>query len=209
MSTDFVTQKQIQIGELLARLPIDGVCLHKIASENYVILTDGRSFLHVYQSPTGQLGFSRYGANTVGYIFGVLSVTFGTEIFSEGSPQFWGYATKEEWGIAWNKMFEEDEHRFYLELLKYLSGEECDIGSGTVGMTHAEIAKELVRADPSLLKPENESLLMERIEAIYEAKCGATVAIPENLAQLLCSSGNRRVELASRKLFGEPRDQEP
>ena len=66
------------------------------------------------------------------------------------------------------KMSQEHEEEFHIELLKYLRGEPNDIRPGTIGMLKAEIARTLVEKDPSLLLSVNKDKLRNEIQSIYD-----------------------------------------
>jgi hypothetical protein len=189
MSTDFVTEKKVSIAVLHGTsLSNEGIRVHKVECETYLIMTDGQNYLHAYQAPNGQLGFTRFGENMPGYILGTISRLFDTEIFSEYCPQFWGYDTNEEWEASSEEMAAAGRHEFYVEIQKILRGEPVDVDPETIWMTKAQIAKELVGVDPSLLLAENEALLMAKIEGIYDERRVVRVTLSKDQAQRIEST---------------------
>jgi hypothetical protein len=184
MSTDYITEKKVPIAALHGTLlSNEGVHVHKVESERYIILTDGESYLHARQCPDGELRFSRYGGNMPGFILGTISRLFDTEIYSEYCPQYWGFSTKQEWDAAFREIDADYLHESYLKIQKFLRGDPVDIRPDTIQMVRVLIAKELVEADPSLLLPENEARLMTSIETIYSDRHVTRIKIPEDQMQ--------------------------
>jgi len=62
----------------------------------------------------------------------------------------------------------EHDDQFYADILKFVAGEPNGITSGTVGETHALIAKRLVAEEPGLVVPGRRAELMEKISSIYD-----------------------------------------
>jgi hypothetical protein len=117
-------------------------------------------------------------------ILGAIAEAFDTDIVSEHEPQFWGFETQEEWDAWMDQISNEDTESFYLEVLKYVRGESHDIGPTTVGMIWAQIAKEIVEKDPTLLLLENKDKLLSEIDRIYyHGEHTVTVTLsPEDIA---------------------------
>ena len=143
-------------------------------------LDDGRNYVVVYVQNDGSVEFKQHGAlNLVGKIFRAVSAEFKTRIVSEHQHEFWGFETQEEWEACIEERSREDEDKFYGDLLKYLRGEAHDIRPGTVGECKAEIAKNLVNDDPTLMTLENKRKLLSNIEAIYSRDHAITVTLNE------------------------------
>jgi hypothetical protein len=174
MSTDFRTEEKIQMAELfdgrLERLDIREHVEPGTTSEKCRCLTDGRNYLWAYRARDGLLSsMSRYGQNAVGKILTVVAETFDTGIYSEHEPQFWGFANKEEWDLAWSEMDRKAEDEFHVDIIAYVKGESNDIKEGTVGMGKAKLAKNLIAVDPHLSMSENKRELLDTIDRIYYA----------------------------------------
>ena len=90
----------------------------------------------------------RHGPNAPAVILTAIAEEFETNIASEHQPEFWGFATREEWYAFNDEITESYERAFELEVIKYLRGEANEIGSGTIGMIQAEIARKLVEENP-------------------------------------------------------------
>ena len=64
-------------------------------------LTDGRHCLWVYLSEDGFIeALVAYGMNQPVEILDAICETFGTEVYTEHDPQYWGCDTQEEWEVA-------------------------------------------------------------------------------------------------------------
>jgi hypothetical protein len=65
-------------------------------------LTDSHNYVWVYGNKSGFVDMiTRYGCNNPTKILQAIAEAFGTDIFSEHEPQFWGFQTQEEWDAAW------------------------------------------------------------------------------------------------------------
>jgi hypothetical protein len=71
------------------------------------------------------------------------------------------------------------EDKFYDDILKFLRGEPNGISPGTIGMIKAEIAKNLVTSDPSLIVSERREALLEAVNAIYDRDHTVTITLTE------------------------------
>ncbi|MGJ4899452.1 hypothetical protein ACQR2B_30970 [Bradyrhizobium oligotrophicum] len=104
MSTDFALSKKVTARDLFGgQLEKFGVReqVRLDTSERSRSLTDGRNYLRVYVGDDGFVGcLTRYGATAPEKIINAIAEAFETEIFSEHQPQFWGFATQEEWDTA-------------------------------------------------------------------------------------------------------------
>ena len=117
-------------------------------------------------------------------IFHAIAEAFGADIVTEHDPEYWGFATQEEWDADQRRIHEEHEQQFYVELLKHVRGEPNDIEPGTIGMVKAEIAKRLVGQDPSLQSPENKRKLLSEIDAIYDRDHAVKITLtPEQVIE--------------------------
>ncbi len=129
-------------------------------------LTDYKSFLWVYRSDDGAVRcFKRWRPNGMPIeIIKTIAKVFKTKIVSEYEPQFWGFDTQAEWDAALEAEAKERDKWLYLDILKYVSNKPNDIKRGTNRETLAKIAKQLIAADPGLLKLKNRDKLMNKIE---------------------------------------------
>jgi hypothetical protein len=195
MSTDYCTSKKIRVTELLdGRLEAFAVRQHlnDETSAKRKCLTDGNNFLWTYVDDEGFVTcLTRYFPNGApGKILAAISEAFGTDIFSEYQPQFWGFDTQEEWDAWQAAAAKESEDRFYAELVKYVSGEPNDINPGTIGEIKAKIAKTLVYEEPGLVAPDRRSELMQRIESVYDRDHAVRITLSDEdiaLAQRLAT----------------------
>jgi len=173
MSTDYITAERILFADLFdGRLKRFGVREHinELTSDTSRCLTDGRNYLWAYTVRNGTLsGLVRYAGNASSRILEAIADTFDTDIFSEYEPQYWGFDNQEQWDQAMDEMEKEDKAKFHADIIKYVMGEKNDLRPGTVGMTMADIAKNLVAENPELVSPDKKTELMAAIKQIYEA----------------------------------------
>lgn len=173
MSTDYCLIKKVSARDLFdGRLDEYGIREHikqGETNEKKRWLTDSENYLPVSIDDDGFVSIlTRYGGNATGKIFNAIADAFDTDIVSEREPQFWGFQTDEEWDDWWEEIAREGDEKYYIELLKYLRGDDHDIKPGTIGMIKAKIAAELVEKDQTLLLPENKAKLLTEIESIYD-----------------------------------------
>jgi hypothetical protein len=150
-------------------------------SETPRLLTDGRNFLLVNCGENDLVaGFTRRAwCNAPQRILEAISNEFNVQIVSEYEPEYWGYETQAEWDAAWELRAREHEQEFYEQVEKFIQGETHDIRPGTVGMTQAEIAKDLVARNPELLAAGNRKHLIQAVEAIYNRDHAVTVTLTD------------------------------
>jgi hypothetical protein len=87
--------------------------------------------------------FTRWMPNgDPGKILNALANVFDTDIISEYEPQYWGFDTQEEWDAAMER-FAAENHM-------------------------AQIARTLVKKDPTLALPENKDKLRSEVELIFD-----------------------------------------
>ncbi len=171
MSTVFRTEKEITFEELFdGRLESFGVKEEVVEGDTAAdmrCLIDGPNYVWVFgDEKVGSI--TGYGpANNPNKILSAIAEAFETDIFNEHQPQYWGFETYEEWDKAWRKNHEEQQAQFYVEIIKYITGQPNDIIPGSVGMTKANIAKELITKKPNLASPNCIEKLMEAIDRIY------------------------------------------
>jgi len=187
MSTYYAPSEKIDACSLFdGRLEKFGIREHVCVDTTHARrwLTDGRNYLWVNINDAGLVdSFVRRGVNAPGKILDAIVDLFNTAIFSEYEPQFWGFETQEEWDAAMKKIADENQERFYLEIMNYVRGEPTNIPPETIGMIQAGIAKELVEEDPALLRPENKDRLMCKIDSIYQRDHTVTITLdPVNRA---------------------------
>jgi hypothetical protein len=134
------------------------------STETFRSLTDGRNSLWVNGSRDGGVTeLTLKGSNRPDVIFDAIFQEFKIKIVTEREPEFWGFQTREEWREARSRGQRES---LYRELRKYLDGRPNDIEtdakayseregapSVTVGLIKAQVAKQLVAEDPTLLDP--------------------------------------------------------
>ncbi len=101
-------------------------------------------------------------------VIDALTQEFEIELVSEHDHRFWGFATEKDWRDSEIKYAKEAEDKFYKNLCHYIRGEPNDIRPGTIGMLQAEIAKDLVAKDESLMAPNNRHALLEAVKVIYD-----------------------------------------
>src|SRR4051812_16509239 len=167
MSTDYRPLGQLFISDLLdGRLEVYGIKEHSNAEES-CCLFDSASYVHVHETDGKVESFSRYAGNNADYILSSVSEAYGLRIVSEYEPEYWGFDTQAEWDAAWAAMAKKDEEKHYLNLIRYVRGEPTDIIPGTVGHLQAEIAKELVSAEPNLSDADMRDALLARVKEGY------------------------------------------
>jgi hypothetical protein len=149
-------------------------------SDSWRCLTDGHNYLWAHADSDGKLeNIRRSGPTAPGRILGAIAESFETEIFSEYEPQYWGFATEEEWDQAWAEIDKKHEAEFHADIINFVKGEPNEIRPGTIGMIKAEIAKDITTKDPSLLSPEKKPELMAAIERVYDADHAVVVKLSE------------------------------
>jgi hypothetical protein len=171
MSTDYRLEKEIRFEEIFdGRLERHGVHENYVegcTSDNSRALTDGRNYLWVYGDEKVQL-LKRCGRNAPGKILIAIAETFGTDIYSEYDPQFWGFETQEEWDEAERRRNEIVKAETYADIMRYVQGEPNDITPGTIGETWANIVQKLISKDPGFSSPDRMDELMDTMRKIYD-----------------------------------------
>jgi hypothetical protein len=190
MSTDFTLWKEVRARDLFGgRLERFGVREHVASdtSERRRCLTDGRHYLWADIDDDGFVSsLTRYGANAPRKILHAIAEVFKTEIFSENEPQFWGFATQEEWDTSMKELHDQDQREFYADVCAYVRGEPSNIVPGTVGEIQAMIAKKIIAEDATMIG--NKDKLLAEIDAIYRREHAVVVTLdPKDraLAELL------------------------
>jgi hypothetical protein len=182
MSTEYRPAQIILMEDLFdGRLSPHGVTEVIVAgktSPTARCLTDGNNCLWVYGDRHVE-SITRYGGNAPGKILWAIAETFDTDIYSEYEPQYWGFGTQEEWDACLQKMAEEDDAKFYTDIIRFLSGEPNDLRPGTIGMIQAEIARELVAVDPGLVTPERRADLLASVHQAYIERNAITVHLTD------------------------------
>src|SRR5215207_6455898 len=129
-------------------------------------LTDGRNFLWITIDDFGCVHcFMRHAGSLATEMIASISLALNVRIVCEHEPEFWGFKTQKEWDEAWDKIGEGREQSLHIELLKYVRGEENNLSAYSV--EEGEIAKKLVRENPSLLLPENQEELLKEAKDIF------------------------------------------
>ncbi len=104
MSLNFSTEQQIRFCDIFdGRLTKFGVHEDRgrSVSDGVGCLTDGRNYVWAYSDDNGFLSvLTVYAGNASAGILVALSEAFGTKIYSENEPQYWGFDTQEEWDAA-------------------------------------------------------------------------------------------------------------
>jgi hypothetical protein len=181
MSIDYMTVKTIRFLDLFdGRLEKLGISEHinDRTMKDFRCLTDGNNYLWLHAGKNEELALMSSYANLSNHTGGILLAignAFDTRIVSEHEPQFWGFETLEEWDLAWEKMAEEDEAKFYEDIMKYVAGELHNIQPDAELMACAEIAKGLINQDPDMAKPERKS---ELIDAVRKKRLEETYVDP-------------------------------
>jgi hypothetical protein len=186
MSTHFRLSKKVSARDLFGgELEKFGVREHvkpDDTSERSRCLTDGNNYLWVFIAD-GEFvsSLKRYGMNAPGKILSAIAEAFETDIFSEHEPQYWGFDTQEAWDAEMEKMADQSQQEFYVDLCAYVRGEPNNIGPRTIGEIKAKIAKKLVEEDATIL--ENKDRLFAEIDATYDRDHAVKVTLgPEDLA---------------------------
>jgi hypothetical protein len=181
MSTYYRPLPDIQFAQLFdGRLEKYGI-KEKIAADpteetRYLVGCDG--FLKVHREGNGTCAFMQRGLLPWS-ILDALAEEFEIELVSEYDHRYWGFATEQEWD-DWNiQLSKKHEDEFYNDLLHYVRGEPNSLTAGSIGMTQAEIAKTLVKNDPSLMAPEQRNALLEAVSAIYDRDHAEIVTLTE------------------------------
>jgi hypothetical protein len=202
MSTDYRTEETIAMADLfdgrLAEHGIDEKIVAEKTSETVRCLTDGRNWLWIYGKDSHVTCMTRRGLlNVPTKILTTIADTFATDIFSEHQPQYWGFETQQEWDLFMDKLAEEDQEKFYQDIVRFLNGESHDLTLGTIGMTKAEIARELIDIEPDLREPRRKADLLEKLEAVYDERHAVAIALDDNDLALLKLITTHEDDLAS------------
>jgi hypothetical protein len=131
------------------------------------LLTDGRNSLWIRGDTIIEVA-TRYGlANSPGKILDAIEESFDTIIYCEHEPQYWGFETVEEWARALDENFDQVLAAAYLSIMSFVNGLPNNIEPGTLSMSLAEIAVDLIAESPALLSPEHEEEFMQEIRDRY------------------------------------------
>jgi hypothetical protein len=151
------------------------------AGRRRLVGSDG--ILEVYEEDDGASIFQRRSFTPIPWsVIDALTEEFGVELVSEHDHRYSGFATKEEETEFHERIAKESEDKFYQDVLHHLRGEPNGLKTGTVGMLQAEIAKDLVTRDESLMWPESRQKLLETVNAIYRRDhCITVTLIPEDM----------------------------
>jgi hypothetical protein len=183
MSTDYMTEEKVRFIDVFdGRLERFGVREHICpgkTSDTYRCLTDGRNFVWLceYQGTLGCI--TRYGANVPQKILVAIAEAFETDIFSEHQPQFWGFETQAAWDRAMDALNKRADDAFYADVVRFIRGEPNRLRARSVGMRKAEIAKDLVGHDPSLLSPDKREELMAAVSQKYKEVAAVIVTLSD------------------------------
>lgn len=165
MSTDYRLEKEIRMEELFdGRLSPYGVreLREESSSSEFGVLTDGKNQLVVYAKDVVKL-IKRCGLNNETLILNAIAEVFDTKIYSEHSPQFWGFETQADWDAYQATAAEQSKRETYTEIMKFTRGEPSDIHPGTLGQTWANIATEQISKDPGLASQDRMDELMDMV----------------------------------------------
>jgi hypothetical protein len=181
MSTSYAPIPDISFFQLFdGRLEKYGIKEEIVANPTegtrYLVGCDG--FLQVDRDKKGTSTFTRRGP-VPWSIFDAIAEEFKVEFVSENDHRYWGFATKEEWDNWHKQENKKAEDEFYDNILKYLRGEPNRVLPGTIWMIKAEIAKNLVAGDPSLIVSERREALLEAVNAIYDRDRTVTITLTE------------------------------
>lgn len=151
------------------RLAVFGVSEHvnENTTERSRCLTDGNNCMWVYIDDNGRVSdVTRYApGGAPGKILNAIAEAFDVDIVSEHEPQFWGFATQEEWDAWMEKLSREHADQFYAEFLQYLRDGTHHYDPSQNGAKMMETGKKLVENDPSLLLPENKDKLLDAMDS--------------------------------------------
>jgi hypothetical protein len=122
-------------------------------TESYRCLTDGENFMWAFANDEGFLSGLTVYKLRMNYPFGILNAigeAFQSHIYDEYDFQYHGFKTQEEMDRFFEETRKRDQEEFYIELMKFVRGEDNNINPGTNGEVDARIAQDLVAKDPSL-----------------------------------------------------------
>ena len=136
-------------------------------------------YLWAYEDRVGTINITSRGGAATGDIFWAITEIFETEFFSEHDPEYWGFDTQEEMELAFRKTEEKYETKLHAEIIKYVKGEPNDLRSDTNGVTLANIAKDLIAENPSLLSSDKKAELMAATYQVYRADYFVTVTLDD------------------------------
>ena len=176
----FGVREEVRSGETAGRYPP----YMKVKEVRY--LSDGSESMEVivWENGYASLEVRNFWCAAEKEIFHAVAEAFDTDIVNEHQPEYWGFATQEEWDADQRRIHEEHEKQFYAELLKHVRGEPNDIRPGSIEMIQAEIAKRLVEQDTSLQSPENKQKFLSEIDAIYDRDHAVKVRLtPEQVVE--------------------------
>jgi hypothetical protein len=181
MSTSYAPIPDISFFQLFdGRLEKYGIKEEIVANPTegtrYLVGCDG--FLQVDRDKKGTCTFTRRGPVPRSR-FDAIAEEFKVEFVSENDHRYWGFATEEEWDNWHKQENKKAEDEFYDNILKYLRGEPNRVLPGTIWMIKAEIAKNLVAGDPSLIVSERREALLEAVNAIYDRDRTVTITLTE------------------------------
>ena len=132
MSTDYKLENEISMAELFGgKLKSFGINEHVIegkTSKTHRYLSDGENGVVVYGDCTVSM-IKRCGANCPNKILSSISIAFGTRIYSEFDPQFWGFESQEEWDKYESKVNTRRASKFHTDSgdFEQLNGPETDL----------------------------------------------------------------------------------
>ncbi|MDP1671275.1 MAG: hypothetical protein Q8L63_04220 [Alphaproteobacteria bacterium] len=174
MDKDFYREKYILSNNLKAQDLFDGRLdafgIREEPGSNRRGLTDGRNLLWAYMDWEGSVSrFSAHGPDGPGKIFSAIRDAFNIHILSDQEPQYWGFATQEEWDAEKKRASDQARTELYAYVCAYVRGDPIGIKPDAVGEIKAKIAKGFVETDATLLHPENKDKLLAGIDAIYAA----------------------------------------
>ena len=109
MSTSYAPLEKIRSDDVFdGRLESRNIHEHVVPGQttgSSRCLTDGEYYLWVHIDAHGFVDqIVRHGLNAPGFILGAIAEIFDIKIVSEHQPEFWGYATNEEWETALDKI---------------------------------------------------------------------------------------------------------
>jgi hypothetical protein len=166
--TDYTLSKTLVARELFGGR-LEALGIHEHMTSNRRCLTDGDDYVWVYMSHDGSVScLKAYAPRETSKIVDAISRLFEIDIYGEHEPQYWGFATHEEWDVAKKKAIDQARHELYDDVCACVRGEPVKNKSWHIGKK-ANIGKGLVKIDAALLRPEKKDELLDKIDVVYDA----------------------------------------
>jgi hypothetical protein len=125
--------------------------------------------LWAYRLDDGSCSFGRFAGSLPFSVLDAIEEEFATQLVNQGDHRYWGFASREDMEGRYDEILKEDEDEFYKNVICYVRGEPHGLGSGTIGMIKARIAKAVVERKPALVAPENRDEFLKIVEDLYSS----------------------------------------